>query len=306
MRSLKGEKTSGPQEFADLVRRDGGLVFLSHLEERMDWEIDGLTGVEIYNTHADVKDEKRFQAAFRNLLVLFGLLPAFREYPQESFAALQDYPADYLKRWDELTQKSRLTGVAANDAHQNQAVIFKLTDQGMARMEDALGKKIIELDPAKVDFLKPLVGDKKPGEVIFEQYLDRYEHSFRHVSTHLLMKELTREAVWDALKVGRAYVAFDWMADPSGFVFRADRGDSTWQMGGEVPNLAGLRLRAAAPVSGTIKLVRDGKVIEQKDSRTLELAITEPGNYRVEVWLKIADEDRPWILSNPIYVRRSK
>ena len=33
------------------------------------------------------------------------------------------------------------------------------------------------------------------------------------------------------------------------------------------------------------------------------LAVTEPGNYRVEVWLKVAGEDMIWILSNPFYVR---
>jgi hypothetical protein len=37
-RSLRGLATGSPQEFCDLVRSRGGLVFLSHLEERMDWE----------------------------------------------------------------------------------------------------------------------------------------------------------------------------------------------------------------------------------------------------------------------------
>src|SRR5438132_4780557 len=55
--SLRGLATGSPQEFSDLVRSRGGLTFLSHLEERMDWNIGGLTGVEIYNTHADFKDE---------------------------------------------------------------------------------------------------------------------------------------------------------------------------------------------------------------------------------------------------------
>ena len=36
----------------------GGLVFLSHVEERMDWEIKGMTGTEIYNTHADFSEEE--------------------------------------------------------------------------------------------------------------------------------------------------------------------------------------------------------------------------------------------------------
>jgi hypothetical protein len=301
-RSLKGEQTSGAQALADLVRRDRGLVFLSHLEERMDWEIAGLTGVEIYNTHADVKDEKGFLAALRNPLLAFGILPAMRQYPQESFAALQDYPADYVRRWDELTRKSRLTGVAANDAHQNQAVILRLTEDGKARMENALGKKLIELDPTKIELLKSLVADKKPGDVIFEQYLDRYEHSFRYVSTHLLMKELSRPAVWEALEAGRAYVAFDWMADPSGFVFEGRAAADRIAMGGEV-HARPLQLHVEAPLQGKIRLLRDGEVLEETKARTLSVSVDRSGVYRVEVWLTVAGEDRPWILSNPIYLR---
>ena len=64
-RSIRQEKTEGPQQFSDLVRRDDGLIFLCHLEERMDWDIKGLTGTEIYNTHADFKDEAKFISALR-------------------------------------------------------------------------------------------------------------------------------------------------------------------------------------------------------------------------------------------------
>src|SRR6266478_4882134 len=117
--SLRGLDGGSPQEFSDLVRGRSGLMFLSHLEERMDWEIEGLTGVEIYNTHADFKDEKTLIAAMRNPLWLFSSADLFRKYPQEAFSALLDYPADDLRRWDELCAKAPHTGVSANDAHQN-------------------------------------------------------------------------------------------------------------------------------------------------------------------------------------------
>jgi hypothetical protein len=302
-RSIKGEKSEGPQQFSDLVRRDDGLVFLCHLEERMDWDIKGLTGTEIYNTHADFKDEVKFISALRSPLALFSLMPAIKQYPQETFAALEDYPADYLKRFDELCQQARHTGVSANDSHHNQAFRGRLTDEGKVQLDDALGKKLLVLDPAKLPLVKPLVADKKPGDLVFELDLDPYERSFRHVSTHLLMNELSRESVWEALKAGRAYVAFDWMADPTGFVFRADRGDESWPLGGEVPGPGSLRLRAAAPLAGTIKLVRNGKIVAERQGTTLDETVDEPGVYRVEVWLAIAGEPRPWILSNPIYVR---
>ena len=85
--------------------------------------------------------------------------------------------------------------------------------------------------------------------------------------------------MWEALQAGRAYVAFDWIADPTGFVFRADRGDDTWPMGSEVPFAADLRLRAEAPLEGTFKLVRDGEVIlRARRQRHRRAASTSPAS----------------------------
>jgi len=302
-RSIKGEKPGEKQAFADLIKRDDGMIFLSHLEERLDWEINGLTGTEIYNTHADFKDEVKFANMLKNPFALVTLSKAVKEYPQEMFAALQDYPADYLKKFDDLCQKRRHTGVSASDSHHNQAYRAKITEDGKVELTDALDKKITTVDPEKLPLIKPLVKGKKAGDVVFELDLDPYERSFRHVSTHLLLKELDRDNIWEALKASRAYVSFDWMADPTGFVYRADRGDQSWPIGGEVPAGEKVQLRAAAPQVGTIKLLRNGKVIEQVDGSSLDKTVEEPGVYRVEVWLNIAGEPRPWILSNPIYVQ---
>ena len=50
------------------------------------------------------------------------------------------------------------------------------------------------------------------------------------------------------------------------------------------------------------KVIRDGEVIHEYEGRDLRFAIQENGRHRVELWLKIADVDRPWILANPFYV----
>jgi PHP domain len=302
-RSIQDQKTDTPQAFADLVRSTGGLAFLCHLEERMDWEIANLAGSEIYNTHADFKDELKFAAALRSPLTLFTLMGAVKQYPQEVFGALMDYPADYLKRYDQLCSKSPHTGVSANDAHHNQAFRAKLTEDGKVLLEDALGKKLAELDPEKVTPLKLLISGKKPGDLILDLDLDPYARSFRHVSTHLLLPEVSEAGVWQALRSGRAYVAFDWIADPTGFVYRADLGEQTWPIGSEVTAAEGLRLRAEAPLDGRFKLVRDGEEILDSEGGSIDFAVDKPGIYRVEVWLTLAGEARPWILTNPIYVR---
>ncbi len=140
--------------------------------------------------------------------------------------------------------------------------------------------------------------------MIFEFDLDPYVRSFRHVSTHLLLTEVTEAQVWQALGAGRAYVAFDWIADPTGFVFRADRDADNWPVGSEVPFAEGLHLRAEAPLSGRFKLVRNGQVVLDQSGTTVDYLVDEPGVYRVEGWLNLAGEDRPWILTNPIYVHK--
>ena len=301
--SLRGLKAGSPQEFSDLVRRGNGLTFLSHLEERMDWEIRGLTGTEIYNTHADFKDEKNLHTALRKPLWLLSVVDLFRKYPQEAFSALQDYPADYLKRWDQLCEKAPLTGIAANDSHQNVGLVIRMKDKDTARFEDALGKKLFEMPLGALEPVSISGKGKKAGDVLFRARLDPYENSLRHVGTHMLLKELSEKAVWEALEAGRAYVAFDWLADATGFDFCARTGENRYEMGSRLTFTSGLKLHARAPLPVTWKLLRQGKVVIETKGRYLNAPVTRPGNYRVEAWLPTAGEAMIWILSNPVYIR---
>ncbi len=55
--SLAPFSAAEPSELASIVRSRGGHIFLSHLEERMDWQLPGITGTEIYNTHVTLKSK---------------------------------------------------------------------------------------------------------------------------------------------------------------------------------------------------------------------------------------------------------
>ncbi|MFO0919382.1 MAG: hypothetical protein U0872_13860 [Planctomycetaceae bacterium] len=300
--SLQGLDGGSNQEFTDLVVGRDGRMFISHLEERMDWEPVGITGVEIYNTHADFKEEKELIAAMRDPLWLFRSAGLFRQYPQAAYSALMDYPADYLRRYDELCQKAPHTGVSANDAHQNVGIRLRMANGDKVVVEDALEEKLVELDAASNPVLKALALGKKPDDVLFEILVDPYEASLRHVGTHLLMTELTQEAVWDALRAGRAFVAFDWLADSTGFDVAAISSSQRFELGSQVALTEGLKLAGAAPLPGTWKLIRNGEKITETSGSSCEFPVTQQGVYRVEVWLKVADEFKPWILSNPVYV----
>ncbi len=302
--TVKEVESLEAKDLSNYLRGRKGMTFLSHLEERMDWQIADLAGNEIYNTHADAKDEKRFFSSAKNPLWLLNAAPLFEKYPQESLLALLDYPADYLKRWDELCQIAPHTGVSANDSHQNIGLKIKLAEGGRAQVEDALGEELITLDAKLIQAIKPFPETTQVGDTIFKLQLDPYENSLRHVGTHILATELTRDAICEALERGRAFVAFDGIADSRGFDFAAVQGDQRHEMGSRIAPAEGLKLVGKSPLSGHWRLFRSGQMIQEADGDQFASPVTEPGNYRVEVWLDVAGDKKPWVLSNPVYVRK--
>ena len=268
----------------------------------MDWQIQGVTGMEIYDTHADFKDETELISALKNPFRMLQLADLIRKYPQESFASLQDYPTEYLKRWDELCQLAPHAGVSANDAHQNVGIAVRWIEDNKGQLEDALGKKLIELDLAALPDSENLRKDKKPGDIVFDMFLDRYENSLRHVGTHLLLKDLTEASVRECLDAGRAFVAFDWLADSTGFDFVANTDTERLEMGSQGVFSKALVLNAIAPLPVHWRLIRNGKVIHESSGQKLSVPTTAAGVYRCEASLDVANERTLWILSNPIYV----
>ena len=80
-------------------------------------------------------------------------------------------------------------------------------------------------------------------------------------------------------------------------------GNSSAIMGDEVKLGGALMLSAATPIKCAIKLIRNGEVIQSANTSRLEFEVRTPGVYRIEAWLEVDAEQRPWIYSNPIYVR---
>jgi len=292
-------------ESQDLVRRvrsREGMSFLSHLEERMDWELDGLTGCEIYNTHADAKEETRLYALMKNPLWLVQAKKVLDAHPQEALAALFDYPADYLKRFDELCVTYPHTGVSANDAHQNVGLRITLLEGGKVRVADALDEELTVLDAAIVAAFTPIAPDAKPGDLVFSLQLDPYQQSLRHVGTHVLATELTRDAIQEALVAGRAFVGFDWIADTRGFDLHAGDASGRHEMGSRVRLADKPLLVGRAPLAGHWKVFNRGEIVHEADGEGFSFAPVGPGNHRVELWLDVAGRPLPWVLANPIYV----
>lgn len=309
MKSIKGIETGKREQYIATVRAGGGNIFLSHVEERLDWPTDQLDGLEIYNHHTDVKNEGAFNLWLQGTLTdpvrLPQLVAALDEYPDEVFGAQQDYLADILAKWDRDAQQHRLTGVAANDCHHNQVFTVTAIDENTVEVGYITIKPTAtRITADKVRGVATLVKGRKQGELIAKLDFDPYERSLRYVSTHILSHELSEAAVRDALRQGHAFVAHDWLCDSTGFAFVAMKGEKRAAVMGDEAKLGGaLALSAATPIKCTMKLIRNGEVIQTTNGTRMDSDVKAPGVYRIEAWLEVDGEQRPWIYSNPIYVR---
>jgi hypothetical protein len=308
---LKRMDLKGP-DFINTVTAGDGMIFLSHLEERKDHPVDGLTGLEIYNRHWDAKQDRASLLAIVLKLTdpkqLAELQEAVRRYPDELLAFQCDYPKLYLDKWDESTKRRRLTGIAANDCHHNQVLIVKMVDEQTVLLGTNVDEdsKMRKLSATLRPGIRELTRGRKPGDVLVRLDVDPYFRSFRNASTHVLAPKLTEAAIRAALKAGHAYVAHDWMGDPTGFRFVAtdSRGHSVAIMGDEVKWAEDLKLTAKLPLPAYVRWLRHGKEVARSEGKAdFAFAVKEAGVYRLEAWLKLDGEYRPWLFANPIYIR---
>ena len=137
-----------------------------------------------------------------------------------------------------------------------------------------------------------------------------YEYLFRCVNTHVLLsKPLSGNVVADrklfleAVGEGRCFIGYDRSASSRGFSFTATSGATTASMGETLARSSATRFRIKAPAPAQLRLLRDGNVVARGTGRILEWMDTSPGVYRAEASRFFRLANRPWIFSNPIYVR---
>jgi hypothetical protein len=299
-------------ELLQAVTVGDGMIFLSHVEERTEHPMDGLTGLEICNRHYDAKKDMASLIAVALKLTdpkqLAELQEAVRLYPDELLAFQCGYPQVYMDKWDAGTKMFRLTGIAANDCHHNQVLVMKMADEETVLLGTVVDKdsEMRKVTAGSRPGITELTKGHQAGDVLARVDLDPYERSFWDSSTHVLAPKLDEPTIRAALKAGHAYVAFDWMCEATGFRFQAFSGDGKLlgMMGDEVKYADGLKLSAQFPVACQTRLVRHGiQVAETANKDRVEFPVKEPGVYRLEAWLTLDGELRPWILANPIYVR---
>ena len=309
MTSVRNKKWDSREGYVRLIKEGGGNVFLSHVEEKLDWPTDNLDGLEIYNHHTDIKDEGAFTLWLRGALTdparLAQMQQALAEYPEEVFGAQQDYLATIIAKWDRDAQVHALTGVAANDCHHNQVFTVSVADGDAVEVGYITSRPTsTRVTAGQAAGVSEMVKGRKAGDLIARIDLDPYERSLRYVTTHILAEKLAEGDVREALRRGHAYVAHDWLCDPSGFAFgEGEAGRLRAVMGDTVALAKGPKLSAETPVRCTLKLFHNGVEIKTAVSDRIEFEPKAAGVYRLEAWLTVDGEQRPWIYANPIYVR---
>ncbi|MFN2454417.1 MAG: hypothetical protein ABR577_09375 [Pyrinomonadaceae bacterium] len=261
------------QSLINDAENTGKLVFVTHPEQFRSWdEANGYDGMELYNMHAEGRKLSRLKLFFKGLWT-------FAAYADLLWMDSYQRPFDNLKRWDEVTavKNRKVVAIAGNDAHANLGII----------LQQATGKRIFSLQ------------------------LDPYERTFSIVRTHVLLDKgqpLDTETLTSALKRGHCYVSFDVLADATGFRFDADNKTEKKIMGDEIPLQDGVRLSVATPLPHSrIELLKNGQVIgEARNTSNAEFSVKETGVYRTEIYIETLPKPfdaKPWIISNPIYVR---
>ena len=252
-----------------LLTLPDNIAIAAYPEDLKNWDTPGLSGVEVYNVYTNTRGANPITA-------FFDVLWSHRAYPDLLFGLYYERPTESLKKWDEALVHARLTATPGNDAHANIGL----------NLRDGAGKTLagIQLDP--------------------------YSTSFRLVRLHVLIdssKTLDTAQLLDAIKAGHCFIGFDLFGDTTGFRFEATTATETRPQGDEVPVQNDLRLRIQTPVASRVVLLKNGSpILNETGFTTKEFPITERGVYRVEVYLPEVERiigEKPWIISNPIYVR---
>lgn len=268
-----------PQKMIEAVAANSGLGFLAHPFEQgsrlienglafpwTSWPVFGFTGLEIWN----YSSHWRSRAKSAPRLLYWFLL--------NRKAAMDGPPVSGLKLWDCYTTAGhQVVAIGGTDAH-------------------AVRRKVAFV-PVK----------------IFS-----YRYLCRTINTYICLREplsdlfpAAKDQIYSALKNGNCYVSLDQLHSGKGFSFTACRqrtGNIEALMGDRIMYSQGLSFSVHAPSHrAVIRLLRNGCIIEQKKGAALSFQPSLPGVYRAELYYcALIGKPRPWLYSNPIYLRSMK
>ena len=242
------------------------LTELSRLNQESPVIPPAVTALEIYNMHENAEQKQ-------SLVQWINFLYHQLFYPDLFYFHLWDVQRGHVALWDSLLPSRKIAATAGNDAHQNVGIILQTA----------------------------------AGQRLFSLLVDPYEYTLRFVTNRVVLdpeEEVSQETILDAVAGGSSYIAFEGLADATGFSFHARAQGRSFPMGSTVP--PGTTLVFQSPFPSRFQLYRNGSLEKELKGTRFAHPAREAGAYRVEVYLLEPPsliEGKPWIISNPIYVR---
>jgi hypothetical protein len=260
----------GPQGVIDKVNEQGGFGFLAHpFEKGMPFHEKSVAytwndlSVRDFTGICIWNFSSRWKERVKT--VFHGLFfLAFKN------RALKGPSIETLSFWDKLCLDRRVVAVGGSDAH---GTIFR--------------KGPISMVPLPYDFV------------------------LRTINIHILLNRSilkdfknSKQDIYDAMREGRLFIANDRLCPAKGFnfYFVADDGSDVFM--GEEDFFHEGNLVIELPFKAEIRIFRDGKGVKRQRGLEAVYRVTTPGVYRVEVYRRAFPFGwRPWIFTNPIYLR---
>ncbi|MBW2609063.1 MAG: PHP domain-containing protein [Deltaproteobacteria bacterium] len=260
----------GPQEVIDQVNMQDGFGFMAHpFEKGMPFSEKSIAytwndlSVDGFKGICIWNFSSRWKDRIKS--VFHGIL--FLIFKRQ---ALKGPSQKTISFWDNLCRHRRAVAIGGSDAHGS---VFRWGP--------------INLIPLSYDFL------------------------LTTINIHVLLNkkrlkdfETAKHDIYEAMKEGRLFIAYDRLYPAKGFKFYFISNDGSDLIMGEEDLFGPGNLVIELPSNGEVRLYKDG-VLEKK-WRGMEAVhkVTEKGVYRVEVYRRIPFFGwRPWIFSNPIYLR---
>ena len=235
-----------------------------------DWKTSDFDGMEIWNEDAAWRQNNAFE--------LMDALLVYAENNRLALVRLASTPNQNFTKWDELLQQRPVAGICAADSH--------------ARVRLGLGTDwrfpgyVASLEVAREHvLLPPDAGGGNPSLASAAELVD-------------------------ALRHGHSFCGLDSLYPADGFSFRVSSENFSGGPGDVLPWTETERLHISAPAGSSIPLIkvfRDGREIDEQQTRTIDEPVTCPGRYRAEVFLR-----QPgligwrrwtlWVFTNPVYV----
>lgn len=176
-----------------------------------------------------------------------------------------------LERWDKLTQKGKVFAIGGVDAHSVRYRLFRIIP--------------LRIYPYKVCF--KTIRTHVWVDDVYKKYL--MEKDFEKAS----------ELFYDAFDSGKMFISNYNIGNAAGFKYSVNNKNGHYISGEELFLDEETYIDINLPEKGRVKIIVDGSQLLEQENEFIRHKIENPGVYRIEVF----QEDKPWIYSNPVWVK---